>query len=174
MTISGKSKIRFSEGRIAPAATADLLGRLYASEDLAPLPVCLLASVLCLTIAVIHVQDQGGFLGNVTPEWIAIGYYVVEAAAAITALLFARQLVVAWPLGLAVSAGPATAYILSRTVGLPGDSADVGNWGYLLGTVSLIVEATLFALCSTMMLRALTRQGAKAEHRLASDMAPFR
>jgi hypothetical protein len=126
--------------------------------------------VLCLTIAVIHVQDQGGFLGNVTPEWIAIGYYLVEAVAAITALLFARQQTPAWILGLAVSTGPAIAYILSRSVGLPGDSTDIGNWGYLLGTVSLIVEGTLFALCAVVILRAVTSERARVEHRRA-DLA---
>jgi hypothetical protein len=126
--------------------------------------------VLCLAIAVIHVQDQGGFLGNVTPEWIAIGYYLVEAVAAITALLFARQQTAAWILGLGVSAGPAVAYILSRSVGLPGDSGDIGNWGYLLGTVSLIVEGTLFALCAIVLLRALASQRAGVEPRRA-DLA---
>jgi hypothetical protein len=124
--------------------------------------------VLCLAIAVIHVQDQGGFLGNVTPEWIAIGYYLVEASAAITALLFARQASVAWILGLAVSGGPAVAYLLSRSVGLPGDSGDIGNWGYVLGTVSLIVEGALFALCATVLIRALTRQRPRVERRSAT------
>jgi hypothetical protein len=128
--------------------------------------VCLLASVLSLAIAVIHVQDQGGFLGNVSPEWIAVGYYVVEAVATVTALLFARQHIVAWFLGLAVSAGPGIAYIVSRTVGLPGDTADIGNWSYLLGTVSLIVEGTLFALCAIVLLRAFANQRGRLERGL--------
>lgn len=137
------------------------------SRRLAPLPVCLLASVLCLAIAVIHVQDQGGFLGKVMPEWIAIGYYLVEALAAITALLFARQHVLAWILGLAVSAGPGMAYLLSRSVGLPGDRSDIGNWGYLLGTVSLIVESMLFLLCAVVLLWSLTGPPTRVEHRQA-------
>jgi hypothetical protein len=158
------------DGRLAPDASAGSFRRRWAGRDLAPLPVCLLAAGLCLTIAVIHIQDQGGFLGNVTPEWIAIGYYAVEAVAAITALLFARQQAVAWLLGLAVSGGPFGAYVLSRSVGLPGDSADIGNWGYVLGMVSLIVEGALFVLCAIVILRALTRQRARVEHRRA-DLA---
>jgi hypothetical protein len=129
--------------------------------------VCLLASVLCLTVGLIHVQDQGGFLGNITPEWIAVGYYLVEALAAITALLFARQQTIAWILGLALSTGPAIAYVLSRSTGLPGDNADIGNWGYVLGTVSLIVEGILFALCATVIPRSLANQRARIEHRQA-------
>jgi hypothetical protein len=165
MTVNNTSATKLLDEVPTPTVSSGPLNRLLASHDLAPLSVYLLASVLCLAIAVIHVQDQGGFLGNVTPAWIAVGYYVVEAMAAITALLFARQQTIAWILGLAVSAGPGIAYILSRTVGLPGDSADIGNWGYLLGTVSLIVEGTLFALCSMILLRALTSQRAGAEYR---------
>jgi len=35
---------------------------------------------------------------------------------------------------------------------LPGDHPDVGNWGYWLGTDSLIVEAALVILCVGMLL----------------------
>ena len=49
-----------------------------------------------------------------------------------------------------------TGYVLSRTVGLPGDSGDVSNWGYPLGTVSLIVEGcfvVLAVICVTRIRR---------------------
>jgi hypothetical protein len=167
MTQTSTTATECFAGRLTPGALTRPLERLWATQDLAPLPVCLLAAVLCLAIAVIHIQDQGGFLGNITPEWIAISYYLVEAVAAVTALLFARQQTVAWLLGLAVSAGPATAYLLSRSVGLPGDSGDIGNWGYLLGTVSLIVEGTLFAFCAVVLLRAVVSQRARVEPRRA-------
>ena len=36
--------------------------------------------------------------------------------------------------------GPFVAYVLSRTVGVPGDPGDVGNWGYWVGTVSLLAQ----------------------------------
>ena len=51
-----------------------------------------------------------------------------------------------------LGAGPFAAYILSRTVGVPGDHGDVGNWGYWVGTVSLFVEAALVALSVSMLL----------------------
>jgi hypothetical protein len=53
-----------------------------------------------------------------------------------------------------VSIGPFVGYILSRSVGLPGDPGDVGNWGYTLGTVSLVVEGMLFLLSLSALLRA--------------------
>ena len=45
--------------------------------------------------------------------------------------------------------GTVTGYLLSRTVGVPGDPGvpgDIGNWGYLLGTVSLLVEGSFIVL----------------------------
>jgi hypothetical protein len=48
--------------------------------------------------------------------------------------------------------GPFAAYVLSRSVGVPGDPGDVGNWGYWVGTVSLFVEAGLVALSVSMLI----------------------
>jgi hypothetical protein len=56
-----------------------------------------------------------------------------------------------WAAGVLLGAGPFVAYVLSRTVGLPGDPGDVGNWGYWVGTVSLLVEAGLVALSVSML-----------------------
>jgi hypothetical protein len=55
--------------------------------------------------------------------------------------------------------GPFVAYVLSRSVGVPGDPGDVGNWGYWVGTVSLFVEAALIVLSVTMLLSYLARRG---------------
>jgi hypothetical protein len=141
----------------APAVQARtdplLLARIPATATGVALPLCLLASVLCMAVGVIHIQDQGGFLGDVTPTWIAVGYYLIEITSAVAALLLARQHPLGWLLALGVSAGPAVAYLLSRSVGLPGDPGDVGNWGYTLGTVSLVVEGTLFLLCVYVLTR---------------------
>jgi len=54
--------------------------------------------------------------------------------------------------GALLGVGPFVAYILSRSVGVPGDSGDVGNWGYWVGTVSLLVEAALILLSVGMLL----------------------
>lgn len=59
--------------------------------------------------------------------------------------------------GVLLGAGPFVAYVLSRSVGVPGDPGDVGNWGYWVGTVSLFVEAALVTL-SVSMLLALSRR----------------
>jgi hypothetical protein len=130
--------------------------RFALGHDPTPLPISLIAAALCLTVGLVHVQDQGGFLGSVTPEWIAIGYYSVEVGAAITIPFIIRQKVAGWVLAALVSIGPFIAYILSRSVGLPGDPGDVDNWGYTLGTVSLVVEGALFLLAALGLLRVAT------------------
>ena len=134
-----------------------VLERLSANADSTPLAICFIGSMLCLAVGLIHIQDQGGFLGDQSPAWIAVGYYVVEIVAGIAALLLARQQLLGWVLGVGISAGPAIAYILSRSVGLPGDSGDIGNWGYTLGTVSLVVEGLLLVLSVTALARAAAR-----------------
>jgi hypothetical protein len=146
--------------RVAPAprrAAPTVLERLLAKADSTPLAICLIGSMLCLAVGLIHIQDQGGFLGDQSPAWIAAGYYVVEIVAGIAALLLARQQLFGWVLGVGISAGPAIAYVLSRSVGLPGDSGDIGNWGYTLGTVSLVVEGLLLVLSVTALARAAAR-----------------
>lgn len=68
-----------------------------------------------------------------------------------------------WAPAVLLGVGPFTAYILSRTVGVPGDHGDIGNWDYWVGTVSLFVEAALLVLSISMLLslRPLPGRGAR-------------
>jgi hypothetical protein len=116
-------------------------------------PLLVFGAGLALAIAIIHLQDQGGLLGDQSPVWLKYGYYMVEISSTISAALIIRGKTLGWLLGLASSIGPMTGYILSRTMGLPGDSGDLGNWGYLLGTVSLIVEGSFVVLAVICLMR---------------------
>ncbi len=118
-----------------------------------PVPLLVVGAGLALAIAVIHLQDQGGLLGDQSPTWLKYGYYLVEMSSTISAALIIRGKTLGWLLGLASSIGPLTGYVLSRSVGLPGDPGDVGNWGYLLGTVSLIVEGSFIVLAVVCLVR---------------------
>ena len=141
---------------LGPARPRSSVLSLALSDDAAPFAVSLAAFVLLLAVGLVHIEDQGGFIGNVTPLYMAVGYYFVEIAAAITIPLILRKRTGAWALAALVSIGPCIAYIFSRTIGLPGDPGDVGNWGYELGTVSLIAEGTLFVLSTVCLLRAVS------------------
>lgn len=123
-------------------------------------------ALLALAIATVHVADQGGITALATPGWIGWGYRVIEAGAVLTAVLLVLPrpawLIrgwLGWAAGVLLGAGPLIGYLASRTVGLPGDHGDVGNWGYWVGTVSLLIEAALIVLSLTMLLCYLARRG---------------
>jgi hypothetical protein len=142
--------------------------------------VRLVGALLALAIAAVHIADQGGMTAFASPDWMGWGYRMVEVGGVLTALTLllvplapppsrssrpswsalARPL--GWAAGVLLGAGPFLAYVLSRTVGMPGDPGDVGNWGYWVGTVSLLLEAALVAL-SVSMLLAMRHSGGRQE-----------
>ena len=122
-------------------------------------------ALMAVAVAAVHVADQGGITVMADPAWIGWGYRLIEVGGVLTALilLLPRQ---AWPgpgwlgwtAGALLGVAPLLGYIATRTVGLPGDQADIGNWGDWLGTVSLLVEAALVMLSVSMLLAARQRR----------------
>jgi hypothetical protein len=114
--------------------------------------------MLALAVAAVHVADQGGVTGFTSPDWIGWGYRAIEVGGVVTALVLLLpgldQLIARtrWAAAVLLGVGPFVAYIISRTVGVPGDHGDVGNWGYWVGTVALFVEAALVVLSVSMLL----------------------
>jgi hypothetical protein len=123
-------------------------------------------ALLALAIAAVHVADQGGITVLNTPSWLGWAFRLIEAGAVLTAVLLVLprpawlfRSWLGWAGGLLLGAGPLLGYLVSRTVGLPGDPGDVGNWDYWVGTVSLFIEAALIVLSLTMLLSYLARRG---------------
>jgi hypothetical protein len=116
------------------------------------LSIRIFGALLCLAVAAIHVIDQHGFPGSKEPSYVGIGFYVVEAAGVLAALLLlSRRVRVGWFLSLGVAAGPLLGYVLSRGPGLPEYTDDIGKWTEPLGVVSLVVEAVLLVLALAMV-----------------------
>jgi hypothetical protein len=121
-------------------------------------------ALLAVAVAAVHVADQGGVTALADPAWIGWGYRLIEAGGVLTALVLLLRPAwfgpawLGWAAGALLGAGPFLGYVSSRTVGLPGDRADVGNWGYWVGTVSLLVEAALVMLCVSMLLAVRQRR----------------
>jgi hypothetical protein len=146
-------------GGIAPPASA-----------VPEIAVRVVGALLALAVSAVHIADQGGMTALASPDWMGWGYRLIEAGGVVTAAALllgplaplpsrsagpswsglARQL--SWEAGALLGAGPFLAYVVSRTVGMPGDARDVGKWGYWVGTVSLLVEAALVALSISMLL----------------------
>ncbi len=117
-------------------------------------------ALLALAVSAVHIADQGGISAFTSPDWIGWSYRIIEVGGAVTALALlvprpawlTASAWAGWAAGALLGLGPFTAYILSRSVGLPGDPGDVGNWGYWVGTVSLFIEAALVVLSVSMLL----------------------
>ena len=119
------------------------------------LAVRLVSALLALAVAGVHVADQGSITAfNSPPDWLGWAYRLIEVGGVLTALVlllpWSRWL--GWAAGVLLGAGPLLGYLASRSIGVPGDHADVGNWGYWVGTESLIVEAALVTLSVGMLL----------------------
>jgi hypothetical protein len=134
-------------------------GRYGSAITVPDVVVRLSGALLALAVAAVHVTDQGGVSALASPDWIGWSYRLIEVGGVLTALVLllapAIRLVPAWAgwaAGALLGIGPFVAYVLSRTVGVPGDPGDVGNWGYWVGTVSLLIEAGLVALSVSMLL----------------------
>jgi hypothetical protein len=119
------------------------------------LTIRLVSALLALAVAGVHVADQGGITAfNSPPDWLGWAYRVIEVAGVLTAVLLLVPWSgwFGWAAGALLGIGPFLGYLTSRSIGVPGDHADVGNWGYWVGTESLIVEAALMVLCAGMLL----------------------
>jgi hypothetical protein len=131
--------------------------RLARADDYAPAPpayaIRLAGALLALAIAVVHVADQGGVTAFTSPDWLGWAYRLIEAGGILTALalLLPRPAWPGWAAAALLGAGPLVGYLASRTVGVPRDPGDVGNWADWTGTTSLFIEAALIVLAAGML-----------------------
>jgi hypothetical protein len=124
-------------------------------------------ALLAVTVSVIHVNDQGGLTALKDPAYLGYGYWLLELAGVICALLlFTRARAISWLLALGVAAGPLTWIIVSRSVGLPDATDDIGNWFEPLGMLAMAVELTLIALSVSVLARTRAAGRTQADQRL--------
>ena len=138
--------------QLAMADTATQAGAGLRGVTAPDVAVRLASAMLALAVAAVHIADQGGVTAFTAPGLDRLGLSAHRGG------WRGHGAGTAASAGALLGIGPFAAYILSRTVGVPGDPGAAGNWGYWVGTVSLFVEAALMVL-SVSMLRAL-RQSA--------------
>ena len=111
------------------------------------------AAVLLVVVSFLHMADQNFLAFDKRPAYLLAGYVMLEIVAPLVALSLRRPTTGGWLLALGCAAGPLTGYLLTRTVGLPGATTDIGNWGEPLGVASVIVESTLVLIALVELLR---------------------
>jgi hypothetical protein len=140
----------------------------------------LTGALLAVAVAAVHVADQDGVTTLADPAWIGWGYRAIEVGGLLTALTLllavpagrglagrgpaGRALArLGWAAALLLGAAPLLGYLASRTIGLPGDADDVGNWGDWVGLVSLFLEAGLIVLSVSVLPALRARATARTE-----------
>ncbi len=108
----------------------------------------LLGAAGILGIGVIHILDAGSTYHST--RWIFWAYMaLIVGAVPVTLYLLHSASPLGWAAAASLAAGPLVAYLWSRSIGLPGDAPDVGNWLCTLGMAALFVETSLLTLSLT-------------------------
>jgi hypothetical protein len=103
-----------------------------------------------MAVGVIHALEIPGQLP--AASWLAAGFCLITVAAPACALwLLARPGPLPWLAAGLLCLSVATGYVLTRSVAVPGDAADVGNWLEPLGLAALITEGFVVILVGLVL-----------------------
>ena len=98
-----------------------------------------------IAVGIIHSLEVPGQVSGAV--WLTMGFTLLAVIAPAAGLwLLLRPSLLAWEFTGAVCALAAAGYVLTRSVPVPGDAADVGNWLEPLGVASLTIEAVVVIL----------------------------
>jgi hypothetical protein len=115
-----------------------------------------------LSVALIHLLDLPATMGPAPVQGALYVMLVVGCLGGALVVVHGRA-PARWALVGLLGVTPAIAYVLTRTVGLPFDTGDVGNWGDQLGIASLFVESlVVFSAAWALRLEQLVLDGAGA------------
>ena len=136
----------------------DTTNRQYSERRTAGLRLAGIAgAVLALAVSAVHGLDQGGPTAMKDPAYLGYGYWVLELAGLVCAVLLLARSRSGWLLAIGVAAGPLLGIIVSRSVGLPDATDDIGNWTEPLGVLAVVVETALLLLAVAVLARVRTR-----------------
>jgi len=98
-------------------------------------------------MALIHTIDAPSHFVGGPDTWLGVMYVglIVSSLLLAAGLIFNGHRRI-WMATAGLTSTVIGGFVLSRTVGLPGDTGDIGNWGEALGIASLFVESSLVAL----------------------------
>jgi hypothetical protein len=111
----------------------------------------LLAAGGLAVIAAVHLVGVSEKFAEV--PYLGVGYVGLIVGAIVSIGLLVKRDRRGWMLGGGLALATIIGFVLTRTVGLPASSDDIGNWGEPLGIVALIAEAAVVAMASNALAR---------------------
>lgn len=108
------------------------------------------AAIGLITVGVIHsLQIQGQLSGA---AWLTAGFFMLAVVAPAAGLwLLAHPSLAAWQFAGLTCAAAFGGYVLTRSVPVPGDEGDVGNWLEPLGLAAILTEAVVVILAVSVL-----------------------
>ena len=102
------------------------------------------------SVGIIHALEIPGQVSGAA--WLTIGFCLLTVVSQGAGLwLLVRPSVLAWEFAGLVCAFAAAGYVLTRSIPVPGDAGDVGNWLEPLGVAALITEGTVVILAALIL-----------------------
>ncbi len=98
--------------------------------------------------AYIHLKELSDKFAEV--PYLGVGYAVMSVACVAAIVMIAARNKLGWYLGGATALATIIGFVLTRTVGLPASTDDIGNWGESIGIWSLIAEGVVVVAAAAM------------------------
>lgn len=118
-----------------PSRQASVRGAVDSTLDVRRIAVGLALAVT----AAIHVLDLPGKVEEA--PYLAVSYvFLIVAAVVIMERIFRGGILIDYLAAIGLGLAILLAFVVNRTIGLPGATGDIGNWLEPLGLLSLIVE----------------------------------
>ncbi len=109
------------------------------------IPTLELAGMAALaSVVAIHATELGGKVDEIA--YIGAGYVALIAGCLIAMLMLAVGDRRGWTVAGSTAAATLGGYILTRTVGLPGSTGDIGNWLETLAVWAMVSEIVVIGL----------------------------
>ncbi|HXS62054.1 MAG TPA: hypothetical protein VN767_04220 [Streptosporangiaceae bacterium] len=109
------------------------------------------AAIGLMAVGIIHALEIQGQLSGAA--WLTAGFCGLAIAGPVCGMwLLVRPGRLPWLAAGAICLSAALGYVLTRSVTMPGDPGDVGNWLEPLGVTALIVEGIVVVLAVLVLI----------------------
>ncbi len=98
----------------------------------------------------VHLMDMSDKFSEV--PYLGIGYGLIVIASIVSIVLIARDDRRGWILGGGMCLATIVGYTLSRTIGLPASTDDIGNWSETLAVWAGVAEIVMVVLAGVVLL----------------------